>query len=95
MDERDKKHIQGLVNALAGGSKKYALKDCYYCKGKGVMKTCIACQGKGNLYCNECKGRKYTSDGRVCLDCKGKGIVLCNRCLGKRYNVKCTHEISF
>lgn len=95
LDERDKKHIQGLVNALVGGSKKYALKDCYYCKGKGVMKTCIACQGKGNLYCKECNGRKYTRDGRVCLDCRGKGIVLCNRCLGKRYNVKCTHQISF
>jgi hypothetical protein len=94
LSERDKKHIKGLVTALAGGSKKYALKDCYYCEGNGVMKTCIACQGKGNLYCKECNGRKFTRDGRVCLDCRGKGIVMCNRCLGKRYNVKCTHQIS-
>ena len=68
-------------------------KNCWHCYGTGVMKTCKLCDGRGIVYCRECNGRKYLSDGRVCLNCSGQGILRCHVCNGKKFNIKCNHKI--
>jgi hypothetical protein len=68
-------------------------KNCWHCYGTGVMKICKLCDGRGIVYCRECNGRKYLSDGRVCLNCSGQGILRCHVCNGKKNNIKCNHKI--
>ena len=68
-------------------------KNCYNCKGKGIVSVCPLCSKRGKIICKSCKGRKVLRDGTVCIQCYGTGIQKCDGCNGKVYNIKCLHTI--